>query len=31
MSFEDEDFLKTMDLSKINIYRKNPSNKNPLS
>lgn len=31
MSTRDEDFLKTMDLSKINIYRKNPSNLNPLS
>ena len=31
MSLVDEDFLKTMDLSKINIYRKNPSNLNPLA
>ncbi len=31
MSTRDGDFLKTMDLSKINIYRKNPSNLNPLS
>tara|TARA_B100001250_G_scaffold413454_1_gene447681 strand:+ start:12995 stop:14917 length:1923 start_codon:yes stop_codon:yes gene_type:complete len=31
MSLDDKDFLKTMDLSKIKIYRKNPSNSNPLS
>ncbi len=30
-SLEDEDFNKTMDLSKIKVYRKNPSNKNPIA
>tara|TARA_Y100000590_G_scaffold458788_1_gene614309 strand:- start:1983 stop:3911 length:1929 start_codon:yes stop_codon:yes gene_type:complete len=31
MSLDDEDFFKTMDLSKINIFRKNPSNLNPIA
>ena len=30
MSLGDKDFYKTMDLSKINIYRKNPSSRDPL-
>ena len=30
MSLDDKDFYKTMDLSKINIYRKNPSSRDPL-
>ena len=30
MSFDDADFAKTMDLSKILIYRKNPANKEPV-
>ncbi len=31
MSTDNEDFYNTMDLSKINIFRKNPSSKSPLS
>tara|TARA_Y100001958_G_C21245259_1_gene574826 strand:+ start:2931 stop:4865 length:1935 start_codon:yes stop_codon:yes gene_type:complete len=30
MSLEDKDFVKTMDLSKINIFRKNSEDQNPL-
>ena len=30
MSFDDKDFAKTMDLSKILIFRKNPANKKPV-
>jgi len=30
MSLDDKDFYETMNLSRINIYRKNPSNQNPL-
>ena len=31
MSLDDKDFIKTMNLSDINIYRKNPSNQKPLT